>query len=266
MQSNGSRGGRGVILRRDRGHRRWLLDLRRRNTKRPRRKLRQRPKHGSGESIMTIQTWPRLPLDLVLIGQVLQKSDKLVEHIGFCWCQISEQDQPCMSRPFPYKVKLHTRRHLPQSQSRYCQTFDHQIFYRRRLRSPDVTSEIWLQEAIAQTKTQSQGKKRVHASKASPHIWIRCPAKLTRTGLEIKNDYCSGIRCGLGQSDDGAGGGNVRSWDGMVCHGMGGNLNRVSHGQISYQIQPSGPHALSGLKTGKGWFDNENMNPEKQVI
>ena len=142
MQSNGSRGGRGVILRRDRGHRRWLLDLRRRNTKRPRRKLRQRPKHGSGESIMTIQTWPRLPLDLVLIGQVLQKSDKLVEHIGFCWCQISEQDQPCMSRPFPYKVKLHTRRHLPQSQSRYCQTFDHQIFYRRRLRSPDVTFEM----------------------------------------------------------------------------------------------------------------------------
>ena len=70
--------------------------------------------------------------------------------------------------------------------------------------------------------------------------------------MEIKNDYCSGIRCGLGQSDDGAGGGNVRSWDGMVCHGMGGNLNRIPHGQISYQIQPSGPHALSGLKTGKG--------------
>ena len=78
-----------------------------------------------------------------------------------------------MSRPFPYLVKLHTHRHLPQSQSRYCQTFDQQIFYRRRLRSPDVTSEIWLQEAIAQTKTQSQGKKRVHVSKASPQIWIR---------------------------------------------------------------------------------------------
>ena len=68
-----------------------------------------------------------------------------------------------------------------------------------------------------------------------------------RTGLEIKNDDCSRIRCGLGQSglDDGAGGE-------MGGHGMGRNLNRISHGQISYQIQPSGPLALSGLKTGKG--------------
>ena len=47
--------------------------------------------------------------------------------------------------------------------------------------------------------------------------------KLMRTGLEMKNNDCSGIRCGLGQSDDGAGGGTGRSWDGMVYmvwHGM----------------------------------------------
>ena len=86
MQSNGSRGcGVRVILKRDRGHRRSLLDLRRgRNTKRPSRKLRQRPKHGSGESIMTSQSWPRLPLDLLKAARA--KSDELVEHICFRLC------------------------------------------------------------------------------------------------------------------------------------------------------------------------------------
>ena len=65
-------------------------------------------------------------------------------------------------------------------------------------------------------------------------------------GLEMTNDDCSRIGCGLGQSgvDDGAENGE---WAVMARR----NLNRISYGQISYQIQPSGPHALSGLKPKK---------------
>ena len=54
------------------------------------------------------------------------------------------------------------------------------------------------------------------AQKAGRQIWIRRMANLMRIGLEIKNDDCSRIRCGLGQSgvDDGAGQENGRSWRG----------------------------------------------------
>ena len=124
--------------------------------------------------------------------------------------------------PFAYLshvVKQHTHTDiLPQSQARYCQTFDQQIFFKWRALitrcyfRDGIYGRIWAQEAIAQTKIQFRSKKSVHASKASRQIWIRGTANVMR----IKNDDCSRIRCGLGQSgvDDGAGQENGRSWRG----------------------------------------------------
>ena len=54
---------------------------------------------------------------------------------------------------------------------------------------------IWLQEAMAHTKTQFHRKKLVHASKASPQIWIRRMANLMGT-MSVFQKFTKGWRRG----------------------------------------------------------------------
>ena len=119
--------------------------------------MRQRPKHGSGESIMTSQT-------KIAFGQFV-----FLNNGRSC----SAQARCVELKPLNIvhnQPGLHTYRdmqariHNPKPAILSLQTFDRQMFYRlQRLWSPDVTSEIygWIwkkQEAIAQTNFRAKSR------------------------------------------------------------------------------------------------------------